>query len=289
MRNKKAFLYLLPSLIIIILFQIYPVFKVLAMSFYTKFDYIKDIVYKRGLDNYAYVLKDPEFYLALKNTFLYVLISVPLSIGIALIFALILNSNIKFKKFFRTVYFIPFVTSTVAISVVWKWIFSRDMGLANILIGLIGISPQAYLSNSNLTLPLLILLNVWKGLGYKIIIILAGLQTIDDKYYNAAMIDGANKFQRFKSITVPLLSPIIYFLAITSVIGGFKIFDEVFVLYDQKPGPLQSGLTIVYYVFNKFYMNWQFAIASSAAFVLFIIILIFTLIQLFAGKKKIHY
>lgn len=289
MRNKKAFLYLLPSLIIIILFQIYPVFKVLAMSFYTKFDYIKDIVYKRGLDNYAYVLKDPEFYLALKNTFLYVIISVPLSIGIALIFALILNSNIKFKKFFRTVYFIPFVTSTVAISVVWKWIFSRDMGLANILIGLIGISPQAYLSNSNLTLPLLILLNVWKGLGYKIIIILAGLQTIDDKYYNAAMIDGANKFHRFKSITVPLLSPIIYFLAITSVIGGFKIFDEVFVLYDQKPGPLQSGLTIVYYVFNKFYMNWQFAIASSAAFVLFIIILIFTLIQLFAGKKKIHY
>lgn len=259
------------------------------MSFYTKFDYIKDIVYKRGLDNYAYVLKDPEFYLALKNTFLYVIISVPLSIGIALIFALILNSNIKFKKFFRTVYFIPFVTSTVAISVVWKWIFSRDMGLANILIGLIGISPQAYLSNSNLTLPLLILLNVWKGLGYKIIIILAGLQTIDDKYYNAAMIDGANKFHRFKSITVPLLSPIIYFLAITSVIGGFKIFDEVFVLYDQKPGPLQSGLTIVYYVFNKFYMNWQFAIASSAAFVLFIIILIFTLIQLFAGKKKIHY
>lgn len=289
MRNKKAFLYLLPSLIIIILFQIYPLFKVLAMSFYTKFDYIKDIVYKRGLDNYAYVLKDPEFYLALKNTFLYVIISVPLSIGIALIFALILNSNIKFKKFFRTIYFIPFVTSTVAISVVWKWIFSRDMGLANILIGLIGISPQAYLSNINLTLPLLILLNVWKGLGYKIIIILAGLQTIDDKYYNAAMIDGANKFQRFKSITVPLLSPIIYFLAITSVIGGFKIFDEVFVLYDQKPGPLQSGLTIVYYVFNKFYMNWQFAIASSAAFVLFIIILIFTLIQLFAGKKKVHY
>ncbi|WP_017414304.1 carbohydrate ABC transporter permease [Clostridium tunisiense] len=289
MRNKKAFLYLLPSLIIIILFQIYPVFKVLAMSFYTKFDYIKDIVYKRGLDNYAYVLKDPEFYLALKNTFLYVIISVPLSIGIALIFALILNSNIKFKKFFRTIYFIPFVTSTVAISVVWKWIFSRDMGLANILIGLIGISPQAYLSNSSLTLPLLILLNVWKGLGYKIIIILAGLQTIDDKYYNAAMIDGANKFQRFKSITVPLLSPIIYFLAITSVIGGFKIFDEVFVLYDQKPGPLQSGLTIVYYVFNKFYMNWQFAIASSAAFVLFIIILTFTLIQLFASKKKVHY
>lgn len=289
MRNKKAFLYLLPSLIIIILFQIYPVFKVLAMSFYTKFDYIKDIVYKRGLDNYAYVLKDPEFYLAVKNTFLYVVISVPLSIGIALIFALILNSKIKFKKFFRTIYFIPFVTSTVAISVVWKWIFSRDMGLANILIGLIGISPQAYLSNSNLTLPLLILLNIWKGLGYKIIIILAGLQTIDDKYYNAAMIDGANKFQRFKSITVPLLSSIIYFLAITSVIGGFKIFDEVFVLYDQKPGPLQSGLTIVYYVLNKFYMNWQFAIASSAAFVLFIIILIFTLIQLFAGKKKIHY
>lgn len=285
MNNKKGYLYLLPSLIIILVFQLYPVIKVLFMSFYTKFDYIKDVVYKRGLDNYKYVLSDKNFYLALKNTFTYVLISVPLTICIALFIASLLNSNIKFKNFFRSVYFLPFVTSTIAISVGWRWIFHSDQGLFNIVLNSIGIRSKEFLKDSNYTMPLLVLLNIWKNLGYNVIIILAGMQSIDERYYYAARIDRATKWQIFKSITLPLLSPIILFLSITSIIRGFKLFDSIFILYDKTPGPLNSAMTIVFYIFDKFYLNWQFSVAAAASFVLFIIILIFTLIQFKVSKK----
>jgi multiple sugar transport system permease protein len=220
-------------------------FKALVMSFYTKFDYIKDIVYKRGFDNFVYVLTDEDFYIALRNTFTYVLISVPLSIGLALFIALLLNKNIKLKSFFRSVYFLPFVTSTIAISVGWKWMFNTDAGLINIILASLGLETYSFLRESRFTMPLLILLNIWKGLGYDVVIILAGLQNIDDRYYYAAKVDGANSWRVFRKITLPLLSPIIFFLTITSIIRGFKIFDEVFVLYDRGAGPLKSGMTIV--------------------------------------------
>lgn len=289
MKKSKGFLYILPSLLILSVFQIYPVIKVLMMSFYTKFDYIKDIVYERGFDNYVYVLTDGDFYLALRNTFLYVVIAVPLSIGLAIFIAILLNQKLKLKNFFRSVYFLPFVTSTVAISVGWRWIFNSDQGLVNLTLNTLGFSSKQFLKGPEYTMPLLILLSIWKSLGYNVVIILAGLQNIDDRYYYAAKVDGAGKWNIFREITLPLLSPIILFLSITSIIRGFKLFDEIFVLYDKSPGPLKSGMTIVYYIFNKFYMNWQFAVASSAAFILFIIILIFTLIQFKIAKKKVHY
>ena len=289
MKKSKGFLYILPSLLILIVFQIYPVIKVLMMSFYTKFDYIKDIVYERGFDNYVYVLTDVDFYLALRNTFLYVVIAVPLSIGLAIFIAMLLNQKLKLKNFFRSAYFLPFVTSTVAISVGWRWIFNSDQGLVNLTLNTLGFSSKQFLKGPEYTMPLLILLSIWKSLGYNVVIILAGLQNVDERYYYAAKVDGAGKWNIFREITLPLLSPIILFLSITSIIRGFKLFDEIFVLYDKSPGPLKSGMTIVYYIFNKFYMNWQFAVASSAAFILFIIILIFTLIQFKIAKKKVHY
>lgn len=288
-KEFKAFLYLLPALVIIAIFQIYPIIKSLAMSFYTDFDYLTDEVYKRGLDNFQYVLTDPDFYLALKNTFIFVLGAVPLSIIVSLGFALLLNSNIKLKSFFRSVYFIPFITSTVAVSIVWRWMFNKEFGMINSILMLLGIGKVNWLTNPKMTIPMLVLLSVWKGMGYKIIIFLAGLQNIDEKYYLAAKIDGASAWKKFTSITIPLLSPTLFFVSITSVIGSFKLFDEVFILYDKQTGPLKSGLTIVYYIYNKFNRYWQFSIASAAAFILFVIILIFTLIQLRIGQKKTNY
>ncbi|WP_425447896.1 carbohydrate ABC transporter permease [Dethiothermospora halolimnae] len=282
----KGILYILPALIILSVFQIYPIVKSLAMSFYTDFDYLEGTVYERGLDNFKYVLSDPDFYLALKNTFLFVLGVVPLSIIVSLGFALLLNSKIKFKGFFRSVYFLPFVTSLVAVSIVWRWMFNGEYGLINHFLNLLGIDKVNWLTNPNMTIPILVLLSVWKGMGYKIIIFLAGLQNIDEKYYLSAKIDGASRWERFKNITLPLLRPTIFFVSITSVIGSFKIFDEVFILYDKDMGPLKSGLTIVYYIFNKFYRYWQFSIAAAASFVLFLIIFIFTIIQLKLGRRK---
>src|SRR5690606_4430638 len=137
---------------------------------------------------------------------------------------------IKLKSFFRSVYFIPFITSTVAVSIVWRWMFNKEFGLINSLLMMFGINKINWLTNPKMTIPMLVLLSVWKGMGYKIIIFLAGLQNIDEKYYLAAKIDGASAWKRFTSITIPLLTPTLFFVSITSVIGSFKLFDEVFVL-----------------------------------------------------------
>lgn len=283
----KAVIYLFPALLVLGIFQIYPIFKALAMSFYTKFDYLSGEVFELGFGNFQYVFTDADFFLAIRNTSIFVFFAVPLSIALALLFAIILNSKIRFKTLFRSIYFIPFVTSMVSVSIVWKWMLNKDYGLINSILATFGISKVAWLTNPHMTIPILIAISVWKGLGYKIIIFLAGLQNIDERYYSAARIDGASKFQRFKNITVPLLKPTLIFLFITSAIGAFKTFDEIYIMYDHKPGPLKSGLTMVYYIFTKFYRHWEFSISAAAAFVLFAIILIFTILQFkLTGKSN---
>lgn len=283
----RAFLYLLPALSVIAVFQFYPVLKSFFMGFYTKFDYLTDTVEAVGLDNFLYVLKDPEFVLAMKNTAVFAVISVPLGIITALVFALILNSNIRFQKFFRSAYFLPFVTSTTAVAVVWRWMLNKDYGMVNALLSVLGMPKVAWLTDAQMTIPILIVLSVWKGLGYKIIILLAALQGVDERYVKAGRIDGAGSFRRICYIILPILRPTILFLSVTSLIGAFKIFDEVYIMYGQKPGPLQSGLTIVYYIFDKFYRHWEFTTASAAAFLLFLVILFFTLLQfLFSSERR---
>ena len=259
------------------------------MSFYTDYDYFKDIVYARGLDNYTYIFQDPEFWKSMKNTMIFVIGVVPLSIIISLVIAVLLNQKIKFRGLFRTIYFIPFVTSVVAVSIVWRWIFHSQYGVLNYALGFLGISPIKWLSDPEWAMPSLIILAIWKGLGYNIIIFLAGLQNIDQQYYLAAKIDGAWAWERFKNITVPLLSSTTFFISIVSIINSFKVFDEVFALFGGQPGPAGSAETIVYYIYNKFYGEWNFGVASAAAYVLLFIIFIFTLIQLYVGKKKVNY
>jgi len=288
-KSIKAYLYLLPALLIISVFILYPMVKSFLMAFYTDYDYFKDDVKAYGVDNFIYLWNDSEFHLALKNTFIFVLGVVPASIIISLWIAILLNSKINFKGFFRTVYFIPFVTSVVAVSIVWRWIFHSDYGLLNYFLGFVGIQPIEWLESAKYSMPALIILSIWKGLGYNIIILLAGLQNINDAYYRAARIDGANMWNRFVHVTLPGLAPTLFFISIISVINGFKVFDEIYALFGGKPGIANSSLTVVYYVFNKFYGEWEFGVASAAAYVLFIIIFIFTLVQLYIGKKKITY
>lgn len=286
--NMRALLYLLPALVIIGVFQFYPIFKSFTMGFYTKFDYLTDTVYETGLDNFIYVLKDPDFHLAIRNTCIFAFFAAPLGIIVALVIALILNTNIRFKKFFLSAYFLPFVTSITAVSIVWRWMLNKDYGFANAFLGVIGMAKISWLTDAKMTISILVVLSIWKGLGYKIIIILAGLQSVDKRYELAARMDGASKLHRIWNITIPIIKPTMVFLSITSIIGAFKLFDEVYILYSQKPGPLQSGLTIVYYIFDKFYRHWEFSTASAAAFILFVMILILTIIQfvfLRAGKE----
>ncbi len=227
---------------------------------------------------------------ALVNTTYYVILTVPIGLSLALLMALLLNSNIKFRAFFRTAFFIPFVTSAVAVGLIWKWIYNDDIGLLNYLLSFLGLDPVKWLKDAKWTIPTVSIVSIWHNVGYNATIFLAGLQNIDTFYYEAADVDGASNLQKFLYITWPLLTPTTFFLTIVSVIGAFKVFQQVFILYDGLPGPYgNSGMTMVYYVFDMFYRQQRMGIASAAAYLLFIIILVFTFIQYRVGDKVVEY
>ncbi|MGM0641172.1 MAG: carbohydrate ABC transporter permease [Thermotogota bacterium] len=241
---------------------------------------------------FAYISQakqEADFIKALWNTAYYVLLSTPITIFLALIIAMLLNNQIKGKTVFRTVYFIPFVTSVVAVSLVWQWIFN-DNGLLNYILSMFGIDRLLWLKDEAYTIPTIAIISIWKLVGYYSVIFLSGLQNIDRSYYEAAEVDGASFMQKFKFITWPLLSPTTFFILIVSMINAFKVFSEIFVLYSGMPGPYNnSGLTVVYYIYDKFYSQQRMGQASAAAYVLFGVILLFTFVQLKAGKKRVHY
>lgn len=231
-----------------------------------------------------------DFIKATYNTIYYVLLAVPSQIAIALVVALLLNKKIKLRSLFRTAYFIPFVTSVVALSLVWQWMFNDQFGLINYFLSWFGIDKIAWLKEEQWTIPTIAIVSVWQHLGYTAVIFLAGLQSIDRSYYEAARVDGANNWQQFKYITWPLLSPTTFFVLIITMIGSFKVFSQIFILYQGFPGPVnQSGLTLVYYVFEKFYNEQRMGVASAGAYILFLIILGLTFIQFRIGRKRIHY
>ncbi len=230
------------------------------------------------------------FIKAIYNTLYYVILSVPTTIALALVIALLLNSNIKLRAFFRTAYFIPFVTSVVAISLVWRWIFDDAYGLLNYLLSFLKINKIAWLKDERWTIPTIAIVSIWKTVGYDAVILLAGLQNIDKSYYEAAQVDGATTWDRFIHITWPLLSPTTFFLLIVSLISSFKVFTEIYVLYSGLPGPYNnSGMTMVYYVFDRFYVQQRMGLACAAAYVLFAIILIFTGLQFWLSRKTVEY
>jgi len=289
LRKWKGLLYVLPALIVVAVFTIYPLFRAFLMSFYTKYKFSTDTVLSYGIDNFTYILNDSVFRKALSNTFIYVLFVVPISIAISLVLAVLMNEKIRFRGFFQTVYFLPYVTSVVAMGIVFGWLFHSNYGLLNYALKLFGIQPVQWLNRPSTALPALIIFSIWKSLAFNIIIFLAGLQTIGAHYYQAARVDSANRWRQFSRITVPLLSPIIAYAFIIGMISSFKVYAEVYSLFGGKAGPADSCITIVYYLYRQFYQNWNFGIASAAAVVLFLIILAFTILQLQIAKRRVHY
>lgn len=285
----KALLYLLPMLVISITFSIYPIIKSFIMSFYTKYDFFNDIVSAYGFDNFKFLFSDPDFHIAIKNTLIFVVGVVPLTVIISLVVALLLNRIKWLAGFFRTVYFLPFVTSTVAVAQVWHWIYNSDYGLLNYFLGLFGVNAISWLESPKYAMLALIIMSVWKNLGFNIILFLVGLNNINERYYQAAEIDGANAWHQFTNVTIPLLSPITFLVSVNGVIGSFKVFDEIFALFNGTPGPSKSALTIVYYLYQKFYTEWKYGIAAASGVVLFFMILLVTVFQLWYSKRHVHY
>ncbi len=287
-KSAKGYLYLLPSMIIMICFTIYPLIRAIVMSFLGDYSIINGSYKSIGFDNYKALFADPDFAMSLKNTTIYVVCVVPVSIMLSLIIAVLINSCKKTKALFQTIYFLPYVTSVIAIGIVWRWMFNSNYGLINFMLGLIGIEPIQWLNLPQYAMPALIIFAIWKSMAFNILIFLAGLQTIPEDLYRAARIDSTPKLRVFTKITVPQLAPMIVYSSVIGMIGAFKVYNEVFSLFQGKAGPANKAMTIVYYIYDKFYNSYKYGVAAAGSVVLFIIILIFTRVQLrvTGGNKK---
>lgn len=231
-----------------------------------------------GIQNYERLLTDADFWNAMKNTLIYTLSTVPLTLALGLLFALLLEGKLKGTALFRSIYFMPMIISMVAIAVVWNWIYSpNEYGLANVLLGWLGIEKQTWLSDTKLALGAIIIMGVWKNVGYCMIIMIAGLKAIPDSLYEAADIDGANKGKRFWHISLPLLMPTIVFLLIVQTIHSFQVFDQINVM--TKGGPVGSTEVVVSYLYKLGFDQFEMGYASAVAYVLFLLIVTITLLQ----------
>lgn len=286
--RKAAYLFLAPALTAIFVFFFIPVISAFVISF-TDFDIYAIGNYSKfrftGLDNYIKLFDNPLFWKALKNTFFFVVVSGPLSIAVSLGAAILLNSKLlKFKGVFRLVYFMPVVTTLVAVSIVWRFIYHPEFGLLNYGLSFIGIDKIDWLGDPNWAMPSIIILSIWKNFGYNMIIFIAGLQNIPEELYEAAHIEGANAWQRFTKITLPMLAPTTIFITIITMIGYFQLFAEPYIM--TQGGPLDSTLSIVLYMYQEGFRWWNMGYSSSIAFVLFVIILAGTLLQMWYQKRK---
>ena len=282
----SAYGYLVPVFVILLTFQILPIFYSFAVSMYD-WDLIGQATYV-GTDNYVRLWDDPMFWKSIWNTMWYSFFSVPVGMFLSLSVAMLLNNPISGLGFYRTVYFLPVITSINAVAIVWNFIYHPDYGLLNKLLDIVSLPAQTWLQDPFWAMPCIILMSVWKGLGYNVIIFLAGLQNIPKHLYEAARIDGADRWHQFRHITWPLLSPTTYFVFVMSIIGSFQVFSQVYMM-TPRGGPLKSCMVIVYYLYQKAFEKFEFGYALAMAVVMFVFIFSVTLFNKLYVEKKVHY
>ena len=280
--SPKAWLFLLPALIIIGIFNVLPLIKTFIMSFQK--GTLNNLVFN-GFRNYEIVLQDPKFHKAIGNTALFAFIVVPVGLIISMFIAITIFEKIKYKDIFETIFFIPYLTSVIAVGIVFRFLLNGDYGFINYLLGFINIDPINFLDDPKMSMFTLIIFGIWSGLAFNIIILLSGIRTIDENYYKVADMFGATKMEQFFKITLPQMIPIITFLLMVNFINAFKVYSQVFSLFNGKAGIADSATTGVFYIFNKFYVENRYGQGMAAAVILFILILIFTIIQNYVLKR----
>ncbi len=289
MRARLAgWIFAAPALVVIGVFFVLPVLAALALSL-TDFDLyaLADPHNLRfvAFDNYLDLLRMPMFWKSLWNTTYFVLVGVPLSIAASLGAALLLNAPVaRFKALFRTALFAPVVTTLVAVAVIWRYLFHTRYGLVNWALGHVGIAPIDWLGDPRWAMPTIMLFAVWKNFGYNMVIFLAGLQAIPQDLYEAARIDGASKWRQFLHITLPMLGPVLLVVGVITVSGYFQLFAEPYVM--TRGDPLQSTVSVLYFMFEEGFKWWNLGRASAVAFLLFLIILAATTLMLRLGRRK---
>ena len=293
-KNLKAWLYLLPAMAFLGVFMVYPLIDVFIYSFEEGYNSASQTYFGVGAYNYSYVLHDPYFLQALKNTFILVIITVPVSTGLALLISVGLSSIEKLRNLYQTVYFLPYVTNTLAVGLVFMILFKQTPytdGLANLIIGLFGAGPIDFIGGPYWAkMFVLCLYTVWVVLPFKILILTSALASVNRDYYNAARVDGTSRWRIFTRITLPMISPTLFYLVITGFIGAFKAYSDAVALFGTDLNASEMN-TIVGYVYDMLYGNsgGYPSYASAAAIILFAIVLTITCINLLVSRKHVHY
>ena len=268
-------------------FYFYPIFKVFIDSFFEvgAFNQRKWV----GLENYVTMFQDTVMWQSLFNTLRYVVVIVPATIMLALVLAVFLNMEIKGRSFFRVVYFIPAITMSAAVAMIWRWMFNGDYGIINYFLNLLGFDSVQFLSNPKLAWIAISVVSIWSNVGYNMIILLAGIQGISKSYYEAAAIDGASSFKQFFTITLPLITPTLFFVLVTTLISTFQTFDTIYMMISKKSLALEASQSMVVYFYRNAFDFSKKGYASALAVFLFLIIMIITAVQMKLQDKWVNY
>ncbi len=284
-KKREAYFFLAPGMIHFLIFIVFPVVFSFYLSF-TKWDLMTKINYI-GFENFISLFHDELFWIGLKNTIYFVVLTVPITIIISLLLAMALNQKIKGIILYRTAYFIPYISSMVAVAMIWRWIYNYNFGILNTVLEFLHLPVFDWLGDPTLAMPAIAIMSIWKGLGWGMLIYLAGLQNIPAQLYEAAEIDGASGWQKFRFITWPLLTPTTFFILVMSLIGSFQVFDQVYMMTQGGPG--HATTVYNYYLYQNAFQFFKMGYASAMAWILFAIIAVITYIQMKFLGSNINY
>lgn len=286
-RYMWAYGFIAPSLILICVLNLWPILQ----TFYFSLNEVRGFqspVFV-GLSNYMTLFGDEEFWKSLVNTCIYTVVTVPVGVILSLITAVFLNASIKGKSFFRVLYFLPVISAPAAVAMVWRWLYNSDFGLINYILSVLHIQGPNWIADSRVVLGSVMIVGIWSLVGYNMVILLAGLQDIPGSYYEAAQIDGADSLKQFLHITVPLVSPTLFFVVLTTMISSLQVFDHIYMMLDSTNPALKSGESIVYLFYKYTFANNNKGYGSAIATVLLFLVMLLTVIQMKVQKKWIHY
>lgn len=282
-----AYGFIAPSLILICILNLWPIIQ----TFYLSLNEVKGFQNPVfiGLLNYKTLFHDSEFWRSLFNTCIYTIITVPVGVSLSLLTAVFLNMSIKAKSLYRVLYFLPVISAPAAVAMVWRWLYNSEFGFINYFLSVFRIQGPNWIADSHTVLISVMIVGIWSLVGYNMVILLAGLQDIPRSYYEAAQIDGATSVKQFLHITVPLVSPTLFFVVLTTMISSLQVFDHIFMMLDSTNPSLKSGESIVYLFYKYTFANNNKGYGSAIATVLLVLVLILTVVQMKVQKKWVHY
>lgn len=283
-----GWLFLLPTIVGLMILNIIPIFQTIYQSFLKTGAFGKGNTFV-GFENYQRMFADTSIWQALFNTFKYTIIEVPFSIIIALVLAVLLNQKIKGRTLYRTIYFLPMVAAPAAVAMVWRWLYNSEFGLLNHLLNSIGLKSVNWISNPNITFISIAVVGIWSVIGYNMVLFLAGLQEIPKDFYESAEIDGAGAIRQFFSITLPLISPTMFFVTVTRIIGAMQVFDSIYMMLDISNPALPKTQSLVYLFYKYSFIESNRGYGSAIVMLLLAVILVITVIQLRLQKKWVKY